>query len=1756
MAMEGDLGNLSSFGNRSFYQLINGTGVLRPHEFVDRELNRNKKKIIDGLSFYKKPRCVQGEILKTKKLKKVTEEFLLKTSAFLGLDEGETYELFTSYLSNDYRGSKKELQQVLRNERLAHALAYKVRDYYYTERLYLLQSVKVIINSWQNNLHPFQREFGTFMKTTEVVSGSLMKMLLETFEQLTQEPFPTWETNSILMNDRQMYLWVQENLREQSEILEILYIYVKDFDLPEEQVFKLLELFKRHGFGRLQNYKHVIDDSLIFLVKRIGYLEVLICVEMMDLEAVLACIERGSFRDHFLLKDKETFVKLDKVVQTLGSEDSHGPLLLLWSAMHMFGGEGSDFSMARKYGNTAIHLHVFHYLYNLLMSEPFNEENSMICSVSHLTVYNLLVLILSTFDEHTLGTDQDALALHRVICLVLKQVSVSEDFWDKGSDEGVGSVFHSALLRFPLDYSSFIQFSAALAESTPTSAERVFHIWKQLQRYTEYLDCNHSSDLTSTKELNEWKLVVNKRPYPNRDFILNAGTKGKILTMGTKHDASPIIQWYVTFSGWDLLLCEVETLLDQVAQGSGMVSPTQIEKVTDAVELVHAVLKNHPQSEKDFQPIIHCIYSLIHRFVRLSHPPILLIVQCIECVTCLAKQNPVKVWHNMKQTGLLPYLTENIDNISEILSGQGLMAGCYGNMLFGVECIEGSYPITTAVLEFISNVIEPFFKDSMESELMASFMYILREIFPVFQKWRFYKLKTRELIGRKCVEIFHKTLENVINRSKPVESTSKRPKVQEVVVYSLLFTEAGQTLLGIIATGSDNVDQALVQQGSMAEGGIGAEMIRLIQISFSVLNQLLLLKSPDLPLSPVESALSSQPVVRQNQHIVATIAQYIYHKHNPRLPMLACLLLKRLALVTKMSILSCFGGAAESVRDMYLNRLQGATEDLKLKVAILEFLSVCVEAQPGLIEMFLNVQLTESTSSEAARKDLSIGKISCLQTVLNLMEADKQMTYKCPSDLLCACMEFIHSLWSGHRETAMSVLRTCDKFWMSVCAPLSRNLPNSEEEPGKDVYTHQVKTVSHVLEILAEEIFCVASGKLDEKLKKCLADINSTSRLKYWTGQVRDCLIAEAGQSSQHKEGLSEHHTLRLLIAWKNFLITLTRLQVEQLKLDNQLKEIIIIDMLEALRALINGSSTPLNNKLAKITSALIFRLITSWTNALGDVRRTVRDVKMAVLEALSNNASVVPSLQIGMVGSLVAMLQHVRPNPAKRLDVDTLLEVFKTGCEVIHQSIFQLPSAKDLTPGSTGEVWLKMQVVSCCLLDEVILQLSSESSWLPVLQEHLVISSLLSSVEFFIKAKQGLNFVHTVMLLFLTIAKQEKGAESLAASGLTQHLCLSVTHLYEDLEPAAMRQTMKMTSKQRESAVTLSWHGVYCLCVDLYATALLVLKFSFLEDAFHFLGVHQDRMLQCFELSKVLLQENVLFEAEKTCDFICQLSSYLPQWRVSSPESVHQLQGSVMYLCQTYVAYLTSTRYLQHMLENRAPENHMTRRSLQHQSSLEEELPTKHVLVIKKRMLQILGRGFSMLRQFTPELCEVLYERNMDYAEHQPFLALAFTVPSIEQECLPSFGTFTSCVRDVCVRLLTKHEVKPGQSPHSSTEPSVLEVIPKSLIMFVMENALYLVMSQAMRLLRDPGLPQTDKQLLKRELGTEMNYFLMELQRYLKRGAPTSPSPSSAHRQPSPKISATPNVLGRSLSQSALMSAPEMEFFKFVQEFVSAVLK
>ena len=42
-------------------------------------------------------------------------------------------------------------------------------------------------------------------------------------------------------------------------------------------------------------------------------------------------------------------------------------------------------------------------------------------------------------------------------------------------------------------------------------------------------------------------------------------------------------------------------------------------------------------------------------------------------------------------------------------------------------------------------------------------------------------------------------------------------------------------------------------------------------------------------------------------------------------------------------------------------------------------------------------------------------------------------------------------------------------------------------------------------------------------------------------------------------------------------------------------------------------------------------------------------------------------------------------------------------------------------------------------------------------------------------------------------------------------------------------------------------------------------------------------------------------------------------------------------------------------------------------------------------------------------------------------------------------------------------------------------------MVLFVLENSLLVTMSQAVRYLKDPNLSLRDKQLLKRELGSEL---------------------------------------------------------------------
>ncbi|XP_041368362.1 nucleoporin NUP188-like [Gigantopelta aegis] len=1758
---------VDSFSSRTLWQFISGTGVLRPKELIKSELEINREKIFNGLKYYKKQSSPLGELLKEeKKVSGLQLEFTLKLGIFLSLDEIQSYDLFCSFLANEFRGSKKNLQQLLSDERHSQALVVKIRDYYFTERLYLLRCLRQVLSFWPNAQHPYRDVYATFLNDL-LGETKLIEKLHEQFDMCCKEQVPSWESHGPFMNEQQAQVWLHQNLKEQCELLELMMMYYKDFTTDVRGFIQLMEKFTKHGFGWRQNYKHLLSKADEKLVKHIGFVELLILLDVLDIATAFRCKERDDFTDHMILANKQSFQDVDKLFANLGQESIHGPLYLCWALIRQLYLEDEESQIVtRKLGNLSLQLGVFTVLLDLVNTDPFSG-NTIISSICQFVLYVLLYVVMSLYQEDSLGNLQ---SLNDLTIKLLKQEGNAEDLWQRGLEEGVGNLYSSAMSWFPLEFSRFIGFSISLASASVDSARKVKAALSKLTVYTEHLDNNSSQDLVPCGNM-VFTLTRHKLPYTRGELVIPAGVTGQVIAMtgrdgGETMRGSPIVQWEHTYNGWLLLLCEVQQLLHQVSQGSGMVSPIQLSHVTMTMQLVKEVMTSDPASVPEFVDITNLCYQIIQRFSILTCPPVDLLGFTLDCLTCLVHKQPEQVLHGLKQTGFLPYLTESVDSLSEVLSGRSLSSGYCGSILASTECTQGRYPLTMAFLDMVSQLVQPLSKLGREEELQPSVLYILREVFPVYHKWRYYDMMRRESIGQKCLDVFNKIIGEVhIDKKNP---TTEGRRLQEMCVYSLLFTEAGRALLDILATGVDSVEQALAQQGSTSEGG-GIELIQLIMMSFSVLNHLLLLRAPDLPLSPTERALSSQPAGRQHQHIVATIAQYIYHRHKPRLPTLATVLLGRLALVSPMSILACLGSDAEPIKDMYLSRLQARSEDLQLKVAILNLLSVCVDSQPGLIEVFLNVQTTDSTDGK--KQDLSLGKSSCLQTVLNLMELKKQGTYLCPPELLCPCAGLVHALWRGMRETAMEVLRAKESFWPSICKPLHNNI-----NADYDKKFEEMKTASYVFKIIAQEIYIIFSSKLDENLKKVIQGLAKDNRLLYWSQFIRESQEHIGSNGDVEDKHLAMNAVLQLLLSWKNLLVTITKYKVDELNVTDKVKESILADLIAAIKAQFSTTTlTPLCKKLASVSSALYFTLLKSWVSSVSNPSESVKTLQDAVWLTCANRETLIPSVQIGLIASLTVILQHVRRDDVSlNMDRDVLTSVLPVVCSVLSHSTQELKVVKTSHPAEktsasvncqldepanqeTNQVMLKLQIAACSLLVELIERIGDEDVWLPVLQQNCVIPTLLVSVEEHMKARQGLSYVHTVFLLLLTIANSEAGAATLALGNVTSHTCLVVTNCYtnDDLftkppVPAKGSSTYKHSSH--------SWHGVYCLSIELHSFLLSTLRYSFLDDALSFAGAHQERLQQCMKVASLSLMEPALREAESTCGFILQLSMFRHEWRFHLADVLNKLLTSMVIMCQTFIALLIRPRYLLFILER--GQDGGSKKSevqssplLQHQASTDDlDQPSVQLVQIQQQMLNILAHSLAALKQFTPELTQVMLDQSMDMTDYDVLLSLGFGTPAVDQQSFPTFGTLISCVT-MSFRILCKIDPRGSGSPHRQADTTTCQNISKSLVLFILENALYIIMSQACRHLRDGELSGRDKQFLKRELGAELNSFLSSMLRYWRRGfGPTSPGSSV---QSSPQVSSHVQ-LGKSVSQTTFSTSPDQKFFRLVQDFVAKVLR
>ncbi|EDO41831.1 predicted protein [Nematostella vectensis] len=919
--------------------------------------------------------------------------------------------------------------------------------------------------------------------------------------------------------------------------------------------------------------------------------------------------------------------------------------------------------------------------------------------------------------------------------------------------------------------------------------------------------------------------------------------------------------------------------------------------------------------------------------------------------------------------------------------------------------------------------------------------------------------------GEKCLEIFNAVLGLRLEKSKnesrdemdwdEVEETRhvirSASVLPDVLSHALLQSSAGQPLLNILCTGVDTVDRLISLGGST--GSHALAVVQLIKLAFSVLSKLLNRKhkASDLisiesslneEISPLEQALSTQ-VIQQlkdprnptpsspgQSQLVTVISSYIYHRMDSKLPTLATLLLKRLCL------------------------------DLKLKVAILEFIATAVETQPGLIELFLDL------NSKRKPQHLSLGDHSCLHAVLNIINPIKKAGVHMPSKLVSAAFLLLHALWFDRRDAALTAIRNSPKFWENLTHPLFTDI-NNEEDSGP-----QLQTCSYSLQIVAMESYYVASGQLDDSLKTILKDFISKQRYQYWSKFVKLAYPDEsvARRSPRPRSPLvsvaNDNDHLKLLRSWRTFLVVAATVETSAFSLtDSKLRCEVLEETLSALKSQVSRPVCAEVMTAAHELSALYLVLLRTWKSALRKFNSAFVTLVDVLETANRNDTQLLDHIRSPVFSCISILLQHARSeNKSDTLESSYAMALLPLACEPLEYLNGRLGKQNDNSRDRVLEL-------SVFIIDEILnILLSNPGQWLPVLREHALFASLVTALDICVKTREKLEFAEAVLHLFLSLSRIPVSAEALAINNLSQTLCLGIASLFNGLDSDRTAET-QVNSRlppqapqpgtrpvQQSDSPSHRWTNVWRLSLAVMASMLRTLRFGFLKEVFDFAGVHREQLAQAMDRVRTSQSAPALAEAEEVTELLLELAHFPKQWSFTLPDVLGVLQYRAGVLCQTCIALLTHPRLLAHLLEmssgnplhegsqpltdiSLSLSGSFASRGLLRSYSYADEDSFRNNPVVsstQSKLLKILCNTLAMLRQFTPDICEILLDEGMDIDEHLSILALVFSSPAIDHEEPLSFGTLLACL-NMCLTHMSPEssDVCDGDGPSAGPVPS-----------------------------------------------------------------------------------------------------------------------
>ncbi|KAI4816733.1 hypothetical protein KUCAC02_009046 [Chaenocephalus aceratus] len=716
-----------------------------------------------------------------------------------------------------------------------------------------------------------------------------------------------------------------------------------------------------------------------------------------------------------------------------------------------------------------------------------------------------------------------------------------------------------------------------------------------------------------------------------------------------------------------------------------------------------------------------------------------------------------------------------------------------------------------------------------------------------------------------------------------------------------------------------------------------------------------------------------------------------------------------------------------------------------------------------------------------------------------------------------------------------------ERFWEHLTTPLFATLA----PPSDTTEACVLETCAFVMKIIGLEIYYVVSGSLEQSLKDGLQKFSNARRYEYWSQYVKSLVCHVAEMEEEGVGSLTE--TQMLISAWRMLLILSTsHSDVMQLTEDST-KLKLFMDVLDATKAALTIPMSVPCLRLGSMMATLLLILLKQWRSVVATAPDILSPLSLILESVLQADHHMMERTKAKIFSALISVLQIQGLNGG---DISQLPQLLLCVCETVKdEALALIDSTRHMSQVGEGvEDEDSMETDSfrspqkdqrdgvCVLALHLVKELcrSDEDGehWVSVMRKVPVLPSVLSAVEISLRSKHNLYFSEAALHLLLTLARTPQGAAAVAGAGIIQTICLPLLSVYEGSSNGASQ------SFSRKSQDSACWPGVYRLCMSLMESLLKTLRYNFINEALDFVGVHQERILQCLNAVRTVQSLACLDEADHTVGFLLQLSSFCKEWQFHLPSCCGTFQVNLCYLWPDLHLPAAQARRCCTPLPSRpkmakrcplvrspghseGPRPRLKRRA---GGGEREEAEQKALLAVQCSLLKILSKTLATLQHFTPDCCQIycwtsqcnvpVFCQSMDLAEYRTLFVLSFTTPAFDPDVAPFVGTLLATI-NVGLSMLGEIEKKKepvSQSIASLASSEEIQAL-KSLLMFTMENCGALC-------LKDPSpTPPRDKQRLKQELSSELSTLLSMAMLPSTQNKPPTPGSKASHEGQEPFI-------------------------------------